>query len=231
MRHGRLTGAVALVLVALAVGVVPGGTVAAGELADPAPIPGLPPIADPDIASERLVSVPSGCPAPASEHVVFVGTLTRNDATTARFTIDQVRAGSVQGFSLAGLIDIRYGDEVRFLETGVQYIIGAAIDAEQRALVSKVREDAPLFGGSEIAGVNASDTVCPTVDDPVRTLRADGVSVETGVLSSLDGSGGMVLRAILQPLVAALAILVCLVGLKLLVFAMVRSLRDLGRAG
>ena len=114
-------------LVVLSVGVVPGGAVAAGELPEPAPIPGLPPIADPNIASERLVSVPTGCPAPTNEHVVFVGTLTRNDATTARFTVDQVRAGSVQGFSLAGSIDIRYGDEVRFLDSGQRYIVGAGI--------------------------------------------------------------------------------------------------------
>lgn len=203
----------------------------AADLPEPAPVPGLVPIADPDVASEHLVSVPTGCPTTAREHVVFVGTLTRNDATTARFTVDQVRSGSVEGFWAAGKIDIRYGDEVRFLETGVQYIVGAAVDVEQRALVSKVREEAPLFGGSEIAGVNATDAVCPMLDDPIRTLRADGASVETGVLSSLDGSGGMVLRAVLQPLAVALAILVCLVGLKLLVFAMVRSLRDLGRAG
>lgn len=203
----------------------------ARELPDPVPVPGLPPIADPNIASERLLPIPPGCPAPEREQVVFIGTLTRNDTITARFTIDQVRAGSVEGFSRAGMIDIRYGNEVRFLETGAQYIVGAAVDVEQRALVSKVREEAPLFGGSEIAGVNASDTVCPVVDDPVRTLRADGSTVETGVLSSLDGAGPMVLRAVLQPIGAALAILVGVVALKLLIFAMVRSLRDLRRAG
>jgi hypothetical protein len=220
-------GAVALVAATL----VPVGSAAAADLPDPVPVPGLAPIADPDAASERLHPVPSGCPAPEREQVVFVGTLTLHDAATARFTIDQLRAGSAEGFSRDGMIDIRYGDEVRFLEPGVQYIVGAAIDVEQRALVSKVREEAPLFGGSEIAGVNATDAVCPVIDDPVRTLRADGGAVETGVLSSLDGSGPMVLRALLQPLAAALAILFGLAALKLLVFAMVRSLRDLGRAG
>lgn len=162
---------------------------------------------------------------------MFVGTLVLNDTTTARFRVDQVRSGSIDGFSRDGQIDVRYGDEVRFLEFGVQYIVGAAVDAEQRALVSSVRVPAPLFGGSEIAGVNASDTVCPELDDPVRTLRADGSSVDTGVLSSLEGSGAMVLRAVLQPLGAAFAILVGLAALKLLVFAMARSLRDLSRTG
>lgn len=219
------------VVVCLAAVLAPAQRAGAKELPEPVPVPGLAPIADPDMASERLLPIPPGCPAPQREQVVFVGTLTRNDAATARFTVDQVRAGSVEGFSRAGMIDIRYGDEVRFLETGVQYIVGAAVDVEQRALFSKVREEAPLFGGSEIAGVNASDTVCPVVDDPVRTLLADGGTVETGVLSSLHGAGPMMLRALLQPLAAALAILACLAALKLLVFAMVRSLRDLRRAG
>lgn len=234
-RHaGRFLAAVVAVATAFTVapwgpGSVPGAY--AADLPDPVPVPSLPPIGDAAVTSERLVPVPSGCPQPPEEQVVFVGTMLVNDTTTARFVVDQVRSGSTQGFTAAGQIDIRYGDEVRFLEPGAQYIVGAAVDPELRALVSKVREPAPLFGGSEIAGLNTSDVVCPTLDDPVRTLRADGTGVETGVFSSLDGSGGMVLRAVFQPLVAAFAILLGLAALKLLVFAMARSLRDLGDAG
>jgi hypothetical protein len=106
--------------------------------------------------------------------------------------------------------------------------VGAALDPTLHVLASRVREAAPLFGGNEVAGVNDSDVECPRVPDPVRTLDADGGSVESGVLHPLLDAKGDIVRALLQPAAVAFAILVGLVALKLLLFAMGRSLRDLG---
>lgn len=203
-------------------------TVAAGDLPAPVPVPSLPPIAAPGAESARLVPVPVGCAAPAEEQVVFVGTMVVADTATARFAVQSVRSGSTDGFEVGGLIDVRYGEEVKFLDVDSTYIVGAGVDPALRVLASTVREPAPLFGGNEVAGVNDSDVECPRLSDPIRTLDADGTSVESGVISPLLAAKGDIARAILQPAGAAIAILIGLVALKLLVFAMGRSLRDLG---
>ena len=192
------------------------------------PVPSLPPIAAPDAVSTRLVPVPAGCAAPPVEQVVFVGTLVLADAATARFTVDSVRSGSTAGFEVGGLIDVRYGDEVRFLDTDTAYIVGAGIDPATQVLSSAVRAPSPLFGGNEIAGIDDSDVDCPRLGDPVRTLLADGSSVESGVLTPLRDAKGDILRAILQPVGVAFLVLLGLVAVKHLVFALGRSLRDLG---
>lgn len=196
---------------------------------DPVPVPVLPPIADPAVASAPLVQVPSGCAAPTPEQAVFIGSMVAADTQTARFAVRQVRSGSVDGFVVDGLIDVRYGDEVRFLEVGESYIVGAGLDLVDPALVSTVRTPSPLFGGSEIAGIDDSDVDCPSIEDPVRTLLVDGTSVETGVLSPLRGSGEHLARAVIEPAVAALAILVGLVAMKHLLVAFGRSLLAIGR--
>lgn len=204
------------------------GHVSAQELPEPVPAPALPPIAEPNAVSTRLVPVPVGCAAPPVEQVVFVGTMVVADTSTARFAIESVRSGSATGFEVGGLIDVRYGDEVRFLDPDTSYIVGAAVDPTNRVLASAVREPAPLFGGNEIAGVDNSDVQCPRLADPIRTLMADGTSVESGVLTPLRDAKGDILRALLQPVGVAFLILLGLVAVKLLIFAMGRSLRDLG---
>ena len=216
------------VLVAATCALAP-ASASAGDLPDPVPVPPLPAIdqAAATAGSEPLVPIPAGCAAPEREHAVFVGTLELRDASTARFAIERLRAGSVDGFALDGRIDVYYGDEVRYLTDGATYIVGVGIDPERRALVSTVREPAPLFGGSEVAGVTAGAGECPTIDDPVRTIHVDGSAVESGVLAPLRGNGGMVARAILQPVGVAVLILLGLVAVKHLLFALGRSLRDL----
>ncbi|MEZ5247785.1 MAG: hypothetical protein R2713_00775 [Ilumatobacteraceae bacterium] len=204
-----------------------GAPAAAGDLPEPAPVPSLPPIEDPDAQSDRLVPVPSGCLAPDVEQSVFVGTLLIADAVTARYQIDQVLSGSVAGFSVDGMIDVRYGDEVRFLDTGQRYIVGAGIDAERGVLASTVRAPAPLFGGNEIAGVDDADVDCPSIGTPIRTLLLDGTSVESGVLTPLRDAEKSILRAVFVPAGVAFAVLVGLVTLKHLVVAFGRSVRDL----
>lgn len=222
-----------LACTALAIGLaVATPAVHAEDVGDPSPptvpVPSLPPIDDPTAVSARLIPIPAGCAAPDVEQAVFIGTLVVHDAATARFVVGRVRSGSVEGFTVAGLIDVRYGDEVRFLHVGSSYLIGAKVDDRTGVLTSTVSAPAPLFGGSEVAGLDTSDVQCPHVDDPIRTLLLDGTSVESGVLTPIKGAKRALLRAILQPVGVALLVLIGLTSLKLMVFAVGRGIRDVG---
>ena len=170
--------------------------------------------------------------APAAARAVFVGRLMTTDQppTTARFRIERMLAGDLDGYSSGNLVDVHYGDETHFLTPGTRYIVGAGVDATTGLLTSTVRAAAPLFGGDAVIGADDSDVQCPRVDDPVRTLEIDGTSVDTGVLTPLQGEGASLLSAFLRPLGVALLVLVLLVLVKHLLFAVGRSLRDIGRA-
>jgi hypothetical protein len=224
----RFVTVVAFTVLAVVAG-RPLGTAMAGELPDPVPVPSLPPIEDQEADSSRLIPVPAGCVAPSVEQVVFIGKMIINDAVTGRYEVEQVLSGSIDGFSVGGMIDVRYGDEVRFLSVGQRYIVGAAVDPDLRVLASTVRAPALLFGGNEIAGADDADVDCPQVDTPVRTLLLDGSSVETGVLTPLKDGEKRIVRAILAPVGAAFLVLLGLVVVKHLFFALGRSLRDLSR--
>ncbi len=176
-----------------------------------------------------LVVVPPGCSAPAPARAVFVGQLANTDQppTTARFRLDRVLAGNLDGYAGGNLVDVRYGEETHFLELGTQYIVGVAVDAESGLLVSTMREATPLFGGDAVIGANDSDIDCPHVEDPVRTLQADGTPVDTGVLTPLKGQRSSMMGAVLRPLAVAFGVLVGLVLVKHLVFGIGRSLREM----
>ena len=202
-------------------------TVATGP--DGQPLPELqtpPPIANPIVASSPLVVVPTGCFAPAPPVAVFVGTLAASDATTGRFAVQQIRAGSLDGYAVDTIVDVRYDDDIRFLHTGEQYLVGAIPDAVTGVLRSKVRTPAPLFGGDAVIGLNDTDVTCPKVEDGVRTLLANGRDVDTGVLAPLKTAKKSVAKAFLKPMAIAFGILVLLASIKLLMFAMVRAARE-----
>lgn len=184
-----------------------------------------------------LVVVPSGCTVPVTATAVFRGTITLVDdadrPTTFRFHIDTVLAGSLEGFAVGELVDVRFGEEAKFLiidgeYQGGQYILGVAPDPATGLLTSTVREAAPLFGGDAVIGANDSDIDCPRVEDPVRTLLPDGSPVDTGVLTPLKGEGRSLMMAMLTPLAVAMGVLLALVLFKHLLFAVGRSLRDIG---
>ncbi len=161
-----------------------------------------------------LVIVPAGCVAPAPARAVFVGTLVDSVPNTARFSVDQVRAGSLDGFAVGGQVDVDYDDETRFLDIGETYLVGVGIDPVTDRLSSKVREPAPLFGGNDVIGVDDTDVLCPEIGDPIRTVFPDGSSVETGVFSPLAENRSEVVRALALPAVVAFAILLGLAALK-----------------
>lgn len=182
----------------------------------------LPPAAGP------LVVVPAGCATPDPADVVFEGRIMSVSTTAARFQVLRVLAGSVDPYLVAPVtVDVEYGDDRRFLDLDQRYVVGAALDPVTGGLASVVREPQPMFGGDAVIGLDDSDVACPRVEDPVRTLRTDGTSVDSGVLRPLQGQEGRLLRAVLLPLGVALVILLGLVLLKHTVFAVGRSVREL----
>ncbi len=185
-----------------------------------------PPIVGPLVPSSPLVVVPAGCTAPPAPVAVFLGTLAGADATTARFAVQQIRAGSLDGYAVDTIVDVRYDDDIRFLHVGQQYLVGTAPDPLVGVLRSKVRVPPALFGGDAVIGINDTDVRCPRVEDGVTTLLADGTAVDTGVLAPLKTAKKSLLRAILKPLAIAFGILVMLAAMKLLIFAMVRAVRE-----
>jgi hypothetical protein len=150
--------------------------------------------------------IPEGCTVPELADVVFLGTVVDTDFQTARYRIDQIRAGDLQPYAYGGLVDVRYGDDTRFLSEDTQYLIGASAASSSEALTSKVRVTEPLFAGDDVIGVTESDVSCPQLDDPVRTLNTDGTTVDAPVLGPLADAKGDVLRALLIPSAAAVAI-------------------------
>jgi hypothetical protein len=156
-----------------------------------------------------------GCPEPPVAAAVFLGTVIARDDQTARFHVDQIRTGSLEGWQVGGLVDVDYFDDTRYLDDGDQYLIGAAPDETTRRLTSKVSEAAPLFGGNQVVGVNDAGS-CPAQQDPVRTLHTDGSSVESGLLHPLTSDKKGLARALLFPaawMFLALVILATVKGL------------------
>jgi hypothetical protein len=163
-----------------------------------------------------LVIVPAGCASAPPAQAVFAGTVVTRRPDSARFRIEEVRDGSLDAQRLGDFVDVTYGDDARYLTVGKEYLVGVAPDAKTGQLTSKVREPVPLFGGDAVIGINDSDISCPRVEDPVRTLYADGSALDVGVLTPLHGSRGRVLKAILIPVAVALGLLLVLVAIKLL---------------
>jgi hypothetical protein len=185
-----------------------------------------PPIVDPNVVSGPMVVVPATCKAPPAPVAVFVGTLADADSTTARFAVEQVRAGSLDGYAVNTIVDVRYDDDIRFLRAGQQYLVGAIPSPITGVLQSKVRLPAPLFGGDAVIGIDDTDVRCPRTEDGVKTLLVGGTEVDTGVLAPLKTAKRSLLMAIVKPLGIAFAILVVLASIKLLIFAMVRAARE-----
>ena len=191
-----------------------------------------PPPPDEPSGPVPLVPVPAGCPTPQAADVVFVGTMTGKDdiTQTVRFRIDQLRAGSAGPWAIEGLIDVRYGEDYRFLVEGEQYLTGAGFDPTYGALSSTVRPAAPTFGGNDVVGVDDTAVVCPVIDDPIRTLNVDGTSVNSGVLSLLLDDRRLLLATIAVPTALAFAALLALVVLRVFGVLAMRGVFDLGRA-
>ncbi|MCU1505030.1 MAG: hypothetical protein JWM12_4384 [Ilumatobacteraceae bacterium] len=183
-------------------------------------------ISVPQVQSAPLVAVPAGCPTPAATTAVFIGKVDKMDFRTAQFTVQSVRAGTLDGFAVGDQVQVRYGPDVRFLDNGTTYIVGATPDPATGLLMSKIREPTELYGGDAVAGVNESDLKCPSVEDPVMTLTDAATAVDSGLFTPLRKAKGDLMMAVLRPLAVGLAVLIGLVLVKQLVFAIGRSLRS-----
>lgn len=181
-------------------------------------------------AQGPLVVLPAGCVTPALPLAVFDGVITDAVSSAARFRVQRLLSGSLQGYLVGDLVDVRYGEETRFLDIGGTYVVAVARSAEDGLLVSTVREPAPLFGGDAVVGVNDNDVECITLDDPVRTVMPDGSSVDTGVLAPLRDNSKSLLGALVRPVAIAFCVLLALVVVKHLLFGIGRALRDMGDA-
>lgn len=204
-------------------------SVAPAVVANAAPPP--PPV-EGDSGQPTLVPVPAGCPTPDPAAVVFVGTMVGKDdiAQVVRFRIDQLRAGSGSPWAIDGLIDVRYGDDYRFLDEDEQYLIGAGFDPVYGALSSTVRPAEPMFGGNDVVGVNDVALTCPKIDDPVRTLNVDGTGIDSGVLSLLTEDRRLLLATLAVPTALVFATLLALVLLKAVGHLAMSGVWQLGRA-
>ena len=204
---------------------LPAGVVGAQEAPDPSATAAPPPASE--SGRTWLVPVPLGCTVPNLPDVVFVGTVLDKgtpaglpdtvENETARFRLDQARAGSLEKFTFNGIVDVRYGADAKDLENGEQYLVGASVDAATGALSSTVREAEPAFGGDDVIAAAQQDLKCPQLVDPVRTLHTDGTPVDDNLLKPLLDAKGRMLRAILLPLMIVMGVVFVLVLVRWLI--------------
>ena len=151
-----------------------------------------------------VTTIPQGCPSPEQASAVFIGELESTDPVSAVFTVVQVRAGSLEGQQTGATVEVRYGSDVKYLETGKTYIVGVAPDPVSSRLSSTVRDSADLFGGAEVAGSNVQ---CPEFEKAARTLTIEGQAIRTGLFTQLsEQSWRLVVAVVLPPLFVVLAL-------------------------
>lgn len=166
--------------------------------------------------------IPAGCPPRPDVAAVFVGEVTQRDVRAARFQVLDVRSGSLEGFQVENLVDVDYLGDVRFLDDGEQYLVGAGVDPVTGRLVSKVRAPEPRFGGNQVVALDQRE--CPVFEDPAITLHLDGSTVESGVLTPLFDRPERVALALVTPAVWAFGALAALAALKLVGVTLLRRL-------
>lgn len=143
-----------------------------------------------------VTTVPEGCSLPPTAQAVFVGTVASLDPVNAVFTVNQLRAGSLDGYSANGSVQVRYGSDAKYLDIGEAYLVGVEQDTVTLRLTSTLRDRAELFGGAEVAG---SQTRCPEHEAAARTLNIDGTAIATGMLDKLFEQPWRLAVALLVP--------------------------------
>lgn len=179
----------------------------------------------PDSTVPPPTTVPVGCDPPVPPQAVFTAQLLVADARTGRFEIDDVRAGSLDGYRVGPLVDVDFLDDTRYLVIGRDYLVAAEIAPETGRLHSKVKPTPLLFGGDQVVGVDDATVVCPAFDDPIITHMIDGTPVETGILTPLLQDKRDLIWSVVKPALLVLAALVGLVLVKRAILWIVRQLR------
>lgn len=160
-----------------------------------------------------VTTLPEGCPAPEEAQAVFVGKVLSLTQVSAQFQVLQVRAGSLDGYAVSNLVEVRYGLDAKFLKKGETYLVGAATDTATSKLASTVRPAADLFGGNDVAGA-ANNASCPTFEAANRTLHVDGTSIDSGVFRNLLGSPVRLVIALVLPSAMVFVLLLGLVSMR-----------------
>ncbi|MFN5601622.1 MAG: hypothetical protein ACK48T_05815 [Acidimicrobiaceae bacterium] len=153
-------------------------------------------------------TVPEGCALPPVAQAVFKGTLQSVDPVSAVFRIDQLRAGSLDGFAANNTVEVRYGSDAKYLTVGSTYLVGVEQDSVTLRLTSTLRDQPELFGAAEVAG---TQNKCPEFEAAARTLNVDGTTIPTGLLDKLFEDPWKIAMAVLLPPVLVLVALVALV--------------------
>lgn len=153
-------------------------------------------------------TVPEGCALPPVAQAVFKGTLQSVDPVSAVFRIDQLRAGSLDGFAVNNTVEVRYGSDAKYLTVGSTYLVGVEQDSVTLRLTSTLRDQPELFGAAEVAG---TQNKCPEFEAAARTLNVDGTTIPTGLLDKLFEDPWKIAMAVLLPPVLVLVALVALV--------------------
>ena len=181
------------------------------------------------IIESAVTTVPSSCTAPEQLRSVFVGTVSKVDANFVLYNVESERFGTVAELLRDGVLTVRYPiDDVKYLEVGERFLVGAVaapsgIRGDTPVLESKVRVPPDMFGGDAVAAVQRVS--CPDYEDPVRTLRANGDPIETGLLKPLLGDRSGLLGALLLPLGAGLGLLFLLAATRFLITGAIRGMR------
>jgi hypothetical protein len=204
--------------------VVTAGHLTAGSASAQAP-PTEPP--QPATGRTPLVEIPVGCPIQPLPDVVFVGTVVASDYRTARFRIDQARAGDISQFAAGDLVDVRYGIDTKYLDEGSQYLIAAVYDAEVNGLRSRVRPEQEIYGGDEIIGATETELECPETVDPMRTMHVDGSSVDSGLLRPLVEDRQGLLRVLLVPILVVIGAVFALAAIRWILTGFGRGVESL----
>jgi len=169
-----------------------------------------------------VTTIPEGCTVPTPVQATFVGLVTESDRRTVRFSVVQMRGGSLEGYTSRNLVDVDYAEDARFLEMGESYIVAAGVDQSSGRLYSQVRNPEPLLGSSQVIGLNSGAT-CPEIEDAVRTLTMQARSVDSGVLTPLREARSRLIRAIVLPLVWVLAALIAFATLKAILVGLLEA--------
>ena len=136
------------------------------------------------INPQATTTIPEGCFAQTIPQVVFMGKVEKVSATSVSFSIQKTISGDASAYvSGDGRVEVQYGTDGKFLDTGSVYVVGAVTDPFLPILVSKVRAVTTTLG-AELGQTNTGDA-CQTFEDAVITLHEDGTSVDTGVLRPL----------------------------------------------
>jgi hypothetical protein len=162
--------------------------------------------------------------------VAFIGAAVAKDFEKVRYEILQLRAGSISGYSIEGLVDVLYLDDAKFINLDENYLVGARFDLDLGALLSTIRPDEPLFGGNDVVGLEDTDVECPVIENAVRTVHPDGTSVDSGVLSPLFDNKRTLFATLGVPTAIAFAVLIGLVLLRQAWRHFMRGVFALGRA-